>query len=618
MVIFEQLVSKRREHRLAYNRKAAAAARDRTSGKLHQLEVEVLWWRSKVEKAVEKLEDRGGQEAFIAQILATPERIPKDASPLSKELFQVDLSAIMDPSSKNATRESEIALLEQLSSSLDQKHGAPDTNVVTSNLKKKWPKSRKSSDASKNATKNFLATKTLVKAIVKACNMENVTATSWDKKQIIGVMDSLVEEYRQKYPALTKQMVVDGIARHNKTEGDEPEKSPEDDAAAAEEEEDHDVKVARLIEIVDEEMDKYFEKVEAIKNKRRQSAENPELDTTLAKKKKDDAAPKKKRGRPKKPETEGKDGDEEEPKKRGRPKKDTPEVRLLHEITVRYAKKREEKDRLPNGELEDIVEETKKDMGMEDFQLSLDKIRKRVTWNYMRMPKAENSERRKKTDIVEEVYQRYSRTKASNGGKLPPGTLDAIVEGVKLEYGMPDVKLSTLESMIQARFKKEHPEFKSNPTTNVEIRTLSEEDQRKRQILMNEVTHRYVKAKEGQKKLPDGSLDRIITQVQDDLGIHGFQVPKASIRGRVNRKSLSVMTLGEKSPYDIIDETLVSTINNMLSQGISVTRAQGLEMANTLLKGKKREKDDNGEDIFLDAKWWRNFLERNKKRLVCS
>jgi len=189
---------------------------------------------------------------------------------------------------------------------------------------------------------------------------------------------------------------------------------------------------------------------------------------------------------------------------------------------------------------------------------------------------------------------------------LPPGTLDAIVEGVKLEYGMPDVKLSTLESMIQARFKEEHPEFKSNPTTNVEIRTLSEEDQRKRQILMNEVTHRYVKAKEGQKKLPDGSLDRIITQVQDDLGIHGFQVPKASIRGRVNRKSLSVMTLGEKSPYDIIDETLVSTINNMLSQGISVTRAQGLEMANTLLKGKKREKDGNGEDIFLDAKWWRN------------
>ena len=201
---------------------------------------------------------------------------------------------------------------------------------------------------------------------------------------------------------------------------------------------------------------------------------------------------------------------------------------------------------------------------------------------------------------------------------------------------VPDISYSkgTLETKIRTRFKKENPEFQSNPAGVLEISKLSEEDKRKRQQLMNEVTTRYVRRKEeGPKKLPDGELDRIITQTKDDLGIHCFDVPKASIRGRINRKSLTVMTLGDYSPYDAIDEPLVATINNMLSQGISVTRAQGLEFANSLLKGKKmgdsaegfantllkgkkmgdsaEEKDDgkeidDGREIMVDAKWWRN------------
>ena len=203
-------------------------------------------------------------------------------------------------------------------------------------------------------------------------------------------------------------------------------------------------------------------------------------------------------------------------------------------------------------------------------------------------------------------------------------------------YTVPDISYSkgTLETKIRTRFKKENPEFQSNPAGVLEISKLSEEDKRKRQQLMNEVTTRYVRRKEeGPKKLPDGELDRIITQTKDDLGIHCFDVPKASIRGRINRKSLTVMTLGDYSPYDAIDEPLVATINNMLSQGISVTRAQGLEFANSLLKGKKmgdsaegfantllkgkkmgdsaEEKDDgkeidDGREIMVDAKWWRN------------
>lgn len=98
------------------------------------------------------------------------------------------------------------------------------------------------------------------------------------------------------------------------------------------------------------------------------------------------------------------------------------------------------------------------------------------------------------------------------------------------------------------------------------------------------------------------------------LGIHEFEVPKPSIRGRVKRKSLIVENVGSSAPYSIIDKELVTTVNDWLGQGISVTRDQGLEFANQLLKSKKVKKGD----IVLDAKWWRSFLERNKRKLACA
>ena len=97
------------------------------------------------------------------------------------------------------------------------------------------------------------------------------------------------------------------------------------------------------------------------------------------------------------------------------------------------------------------------------------------------------------------------------------------------------------------------------------------------------------------------------------LGIHEFEVPKPSIRGRVKRKSLIVENVGSSAPYSIIDKELVATVNDWLGQGISVTRDQGLEFANQLLKSKKVK-----NDIVLDAKWWRSFLERNKRKLACA
>ena len=98
------------------------------------------------------------------------------------------------------------------------------------------------------------------------------------------------------------------------------------------------------------------------------------------------------------------------------------------------------------------------------------------------------------------------------------------------------------------------------------------------------------------------------------LGIHEFNLPKESIRGRIHRKSLIVETGASSAPDNVIDKELVSTVNDWLEQGISVTRDQGLRFAEGLLK----RKNVANKGIVLDAQWWRSFLERNKNKLACA
>ena len=210
--------------------------------------------------------------------------------------------------------------------------------------------------------------------------------------------------------------------------------------------------------------------------------------------------------------------------------------------------------------------------------------------------------------------------------------MDQIVEGVKAEFGMDDLpRLDNLKMRCQARFTRTHPEFDSNGPGVLKLKTLDAEAKRRRQRLLNEVTERYVRQKEAHPhKLADGTLERIIEAAKADLGITEFEVKKDTIRGRLNRNSFYVRTLGNHSPYDVLDAKLVETINGWLGQGLSVTRAQGLELANRLLKehqGQKKDGDDaedkegggaEEEFIALSAPWWRNFLERNRKKLVCA
>lgn len=131
-------------------------------------------------------------------------------------------TATLMRSTKGREREVEIALVERLSSRLDEVHGAPSSELVS--MPKPARKPRKSlSEQTKSATSNILAAKALVRGIVKACVLENI-ATSIKENKNISVVDFLVEEYRHKYPTLTKQMVIDGVSRHkNSEEGAEKE-----------------------------------------------------------------------------------------------------------------------------------------------------------------------------------------------------------------------------------------------------------------------------------------------------------------------------------------------------------------------------------------------------------
>mmetsp|Transcript_38116 Transcript_38116/g.70356 ORF Transcript_38116/g.70356 Transcript_38116/m.70356 type:complete len:520 (-) Transcript_38116:113-1672(-) len=510
---------------------------------------------------------------------------------------------------KKKSRKSEIALLEKISSSLDTYIG---DNPRPPTPPPKYKRKHAASDVSKNAAKSFLAAKTLAKSIAKACANEKVVLIDETEKKFDVLIESLVDEYKGKYPSLTRKMLVDGIVRYNKqnanasgeNSGDKEEKEETND-------ENNELKFGRIIPIVDADMDKYHEKIIAIKKAREIAASQPEED------------PKPSRKRMSISDINGSTDSQKSPKERGpkkeKPEKNTPENFIINQILKKYTVARDKHDRLPNGVFEMIVEEAKKENNMEDFNIPLNKLDKKIRFKYNQMiGKDEEKRPSSHKAIVEEVYQRYSRTKEANGGKLPPGTMDSIIEGVKLEYGLSDVKMSSLKTRCQARFTKENPEFQ-NCGGSLKIGELSEDDRKRRQHLLNEITARYIREKETHpKKLADGTLDKIIEATKLELGITEFEVHKASIRGRINRKSFHVQTLGNESPYDAVDEPLVSTINSWLSQGISVTRAQGLDLANRLLKGKKLDLDSKGEEIVLDAKWWRNFLERNKRKLVCS
>lgn len=397
------------------------------------------------------------------------------------------------------TRDSEIALLEKLSTSLDTYIGDnPTSTTLTTHhasprKKKKWSAINQSQDASKN----FLSAKTLAKSIAKACAQEEGCSMI---APIVNnpVVELLVQEYKHTYPALTKKLLVDGIIRYN-TQHDINVIPGDGDVKGGEEEDandsPHKQRLRRIVSIVNVDMNEYHKKIEALKKSRRESEPSSYIVN----------------------------------EKRGRPKgerllKDTPENNLFLEIVKQYgvARARQSGGRLPNGCFEAIVEDTKRNMKMEHIDLgSMSALDKKVRFKYNKSVDSDTPFPPSQLKIIEEeIYARYERTKLANGDKkLPPGTLNSIIDVIKLENAIsPDVNMASLKQKIQARFTKVHPEFGSSDDSSgqLKIGELSPEQKKRRQTLVNEVTARYVKAKGEVKKLPDGTLDEIIKETKNE------------------------------------------------------------------------------------------------------
>eukprot|EP01083_Nonionella_stella_P041440 112377_1 len=109
------------------------------------------------------------------------------------------------------------------------------------------------------------------------------------------------------------------------------------------------------------------------------------------------------------------------------------------------------------------------------------KVDRKVRFRYNRMVQKDDeaTQPTQYNVAIEAVYTRYSRTKIANGGKLPPGTCESIIEGVKLEFGLSELKVKSLKTRIQARFAKQNPEFQSNPPEQLKIGELGEEDRKR-------------------------------------------------------------------------------------------------------------------------------------------
>ena len=482
-------------------------------------------------------------------------------------------------------------------------------------------------DVTQNATKNFLAEKTLIKSITKAFVAERVSASD------ASIITELVKKYKTDYSGLTEQKVVEGINRGTASV------NVESEASDGKEEEGNE-KVGRCIAFIDQEMKQYYVKVAELKAKRRKK--EAKTNARVKRKRERVAAAASAAAATKEDSTAittvattatKEDGTtatpihvQKKPAKRKRttktskPKKNfkfvDPDDALYNEMTERYYTIKETNEHLPSRTLKKIIAETKRDMHRDDFDKPYRDVYREIQRRWQKRSdvgattEGENLKRTK--DMYEELYKRYCDMKSSQK-KLPTGALAKLSNSVKDEFRLHS-DFTVNKNRITYRYRREFPDHKTNPEHVVEIRKLSREDKKRREHLVNEVVARYLKEKDANpKKLPNGSIERIIEETKKDLDIHDFDVPASSVRGRIHRKSFYVSH--ENGNRDDVDDNLVDTINNWLTKGISVTRDQGLQLANQMLAAKNLGKDSDGNTIALDAVWWKCFLNRNHHKL---
>lgn len=179
---------------------------------------------------------------------------------------------------------------------------------------------------------------------------------------------------------------------------------------------------------------------------------------------------------------------------------------------------------------------------------------------------------------------------------MPQGTADRLIKETQVEMGLEGIEIK--KKWISSRYSREH----GVPVTATN--TLSEEEKKKKQHLLNVITQRVYDEKGGDKSrwMGDDRFKEIIEESKRELGMESAQVRRNTIYARLHRDQTTVFTLGKDSPYNEIDEPLVEALNSCLRKGESVTRTQGMEIANKILRAKRVAEGRGDVDFVLDAR----------------
>lgn len=307
-----------------------------------------------------------------------------------------------------------------------------------------------------------------------------------------ALLDSLFEQYKDQYTFLTMDMLVDTIRKNTKSKGVAGEVShAKGDYTEEDDKQEEDEILSRIIAIVDLSMRNYNLQIKALKRSREKneadvlSKERRELGVRV---------------------TSSSLGKPEAVK---RSVKDIQENFLFEEILEKYSLERETTERLSDGLFSLIVEVTKKEHQME-LDMPLKKLKDIIRSRYdEKMAKEENGNcfRKNYTQLLEEVFRRYSLAMEVHGGRLPAEELISIAGEVTREYGIAGVNISNLRMRIQKRFAKENPDFKCvmarGGITKAHPEASSDEREERHRRLLDEIAVRFAREGGGQAELPD-------------------------------------------------------------------------------------------------------------------
>ena len=159
----------------------------------------------------------------------------------------------------------------------------------------------------------------------------------------------------------------------------------------------------------------------------------------------------------------------------------------------------------------------------------------------------------------------------------------------------------------------------------------TDEDKRKRLEkivqMKNDITLEYQQLKGKDGNMEKGKLKRIINKHKIKRKLEEVDVPLGTIRRRVLRNKLVVMTPhhgGHTSPLASIDDVIVNIILMMARVRQCLNPSKGLALVNSLIENKPIQQDlinwkrkySHGANGKVGLAYWRAFMKRNKNRIV--